>query len=57
MADRKTAARLLDELTDPAQRRQVAKELRQLAESFAGVPDGRDTARTLGLLAHWLDPG
>ncbi len=57
MADTKTAARLLDELTDPAQRRQVAKELRQLAESFAGVPDGRDTARTLGLLAHWLDPG
>ena len=57
MADKKTAARLLDELTDPAQRRQVAKELRQLAESFARVPDGRDTARTLGLLAHWLDPG
>ena len=59
MADKKTAARLLDELTglDPAQRRQVAKRLRKVAESFAGVPDGRNMARTLGLLAHWLDLG
>ena len=59
MADtEKTAAMLLDDLAalDPPQRRQVAKELRQMAETFAEVPDGRNTAHTLGLLAHWLEP-
>jgi len=58
MADtEKTPAMLLDELAtlDPAQRREVAKELRKVAETFAEVPDGRDTAHTLGLLAHMLD--
>jgi hypothetical protein len=34
----------------------VAKELRMVAENFAGVPDGRKTAHTLRLLAHILDP-
>ena len=41
---------------DPPQRREVAKELRKVAENFAGVPDGRNTAHTLRLLAHMLDP-
>ena len=55
----KTAAMLLDELAalDPAQRREVAAVLRSVAETFAGVPDGRQTAHTLRLLAHWLDSG
>ncbi len=45
MADtKKSPATLLDEL-----------ELRKVAETFAEVPDGRDTAHTLGLLAHMLD--
>ena len=39
----------------PQQRCEVAKELRKVAETFAEVPDGRDTAHTLGLLAHMLD--
>ena len=46
MADtEKTAATLLAELAalDPPQRREVAKELRKVAENFAGVPDGRNT--------------
>ena len=58
MADTaKTAAMLLDELAalDPPTRREVAKELRKVAETFAEVPDGRGTAHTLGLLAHMLD--
>ena len=57
MADNKTTATPLDELAalGPAQRREVAKELRDMAETFAGVPDGRHTAHTLGLLAHFLD--
>jgi len=40
----KTAAPLLDELAalDPAQRREVAKELRTVAETLAGVLDSRD---------------
>ncbi len=41
MADnKKTPAALLDHLTalDPAQRCEVAKELRTAAETFAGVP-------------------
>ena len=48
---------LLDDLAapDPPQRREVAKELRKVAETFAGVPDGRHTAHALGLLVHMLD--
>ena len=44
MADtRETAAMLLDELAapDPLTRRQVAKELRNVTETFAEVPDGK----------------
>jgi ABC-type polar amino acid transport system ATPase subunit len=54
----KPHAVLLDELAalDPAQRREVAKELRKVAETFAEVPDGKHTAHTLRLLAHFLDP-
>jgi hypothetical protein len=39
----KSHAALLDDLAalDPAQRREVAGELRQVAETFAGVPDGQ----------------
>lgn len=57
MADaEKAAAMLLDELAalDLAQRREVAMDLRKVAETFADVPDGRDTAHTLRLLAHML---
>ena len=55
----KTAATLLDDLAalDPRQRREVATELRKVAETFFAVPDGRHTAHALGLLAHWLDSG
>jgi hypothetical protein len=51
-------APLLDDLAAlyRAQRRGVAKGLRKVAETFAGVPDGRHTAHTLRLLAHFLDP-
>jgi hypothetical protein len=59
MADtEKTPAMLLDELAtlDPAQRREVAKELRQVAETFADVPDGKTASYVLGVLAHLLDP-
>ncbi len=58
MADtEKTPATLLDQLAalEPARRRELAKQLREVAETFAEVPDGRDTAHTLGLLAHMLD--
>jgi hypothetical protein len=50
MADsEQTAATLLDGLAalDPAQLREVASVLRRVAETFAQVPDGRDTAHTL----------
>ena len=30
---------------------------RLIEQTFAGVPDGRDTAHTLRLLAHMLDSG
>jgi hypothetical protein len=54
----KSHAALLDELAalDPAERREVAKELRRVAENFAEVPDGRHTAHALRLLAQMLDP-
>jgi hypothetical protein len=47
----------LDDLAalDPAQRREVASALHRVAEAFAEVPDGRDAARTLWLLVHFLD--
>ena len=35
----------------------AAEELRNVAETFAGVPDGRHTAHTHRLLAHILDYG
>jgi hypothetical protein len=54
-----SAATLLDELAavDLHQRREVAAALRSVAETVAKVPDGRDTAHTLWLLAHMLDSG
>ncbi len=54
----KTAGMLLDDLAalDPAQRREVAKELRNLSETFAEVSDGRTTTHVLGVLARLLDP-
>lgn len=59
MADTaKTAAMLLEELAalDPPTRREVAKELRKVAETFAELPDGKKAAHVLGVLAHMLDP-
>ena len=55
----KTPETLVHELAalDLPQRRQVAAALRSVAETFAGVPDGRDTAHTLRMLAHMLDSG
>ena len=52
-----TQRALLAELAalDPPQRREVASALLGVAETFAGVPDGRH-AHTPGLLAHFLDP-
>ena len=49
---------LLDDLAalDPPQRRELAEELRKVAGTSAGVPNGRDTAHALRLLAHFLDP-
>ena len=48
---------LLDKMAalDPAQRREVAHELRQVAETFAEVSDGRTASYVLGVLAHLLD--
>lgn len=51
----KSHATLLDELASPAAA--VAAALRNVAETFAGVPDGRDTAYTLQMLAYMLDSG
>jgi ABC-type molybdate transport system ATPase subunit len=58
MADTaKTANMLLDELAalDLPTRREVAKELRKLADTFGEVPDGKTTSYVLGVLAHMLD--
>jgi hypothetical protein len=57
MPDSDKTGTLLDELAalDPAQRHEAATALRQIAENFAEVPDGRHTAHALGLVAHWLD--
>ena len=35
----------------------AAAALQSVAETFAGVPDGRHTAHTLWILAHMLDSG
>ena len=53
MADTDKTGMLLDELAalDPAQRHEVAEELRKVAETFAEVPEGRHTAHTMRLLA------
>jgi hypothetical protein len=53
-----STADLLDTLAAlyPAQRRKVAKELRQLSETFAEVTDGKTTSHVLGVVAHLLDP-
>ena len=50
---------LFDELAslDLQARQEVATILRQVSETFEEVPDGRHTAHTLRLLAHFLDPG
>ena len=46
---KKTAAILLDDLAalDLPQRREVAKALRKVAETFAEVPDGQTASRVL----------
>ena len=59
MADtEETAAVLLDGLAalNQAERREVAKELRKVSETFAEVRDGKTTSHVLGVLAHMLDP-
>ena len=55
----KSPATLLDKMAvlDPHKRWDVANEPHKVAETFAEVPDGRHTAHTLGLLAHFLDSG
>ena len=55
----KAAPMLLDDLaaSDPAQRREVAEELRKVSETFAEVPGGKTASHVLGVLAHLLDPG
>ncbi len=59
MPDSEKTATLLDELVAlaPAQRRKVAKALRNLSQTFAEVSDGKATSHVLGVLAHMLDPG
>ena len=55
MADsEKAPATLLDDLAalDPPKRREVAKELRKVSETFAEVPDGRTASHVLGVLAE-----
>jgi len=48
MADIDKTPAMLDQLAalNAQQRREVAKGLRTLAETFAEVPDGRDTAQS-----------
>ena len=55
----KSHAALLDELAtlDPPRRREVAAALRTVAETFAEVPDGRNTAPHIPAGAHMLDSG
>ena len=49
---------VLDELASRGQqdRREVAATLRQVAETFSEVPDGKATSYVVGVLAHLLDP-
>jgi hypothetical protein len=49
----------LDELAalDAPHRREVAAALRTVGETFGAVPDGRDTAHALRMLAGMLDFG
>lgn len=49
---------LLDTLAalDSSQRSEVAKELKQVAQTFAEVPDGKTASHVLGVLARMLDP-
>jgi len=58
MADSDKTRALLDELAalSPAQRRDVATELRKLTDNLAEVPDGKMASHTLGVIAHILDP-
>ncbi len=53
-----TAGKLLADLAalNPSQRREVAKELRQVSQTFAEVPDGKTTSHVLGVFAHLLCP-
>ena len=53
----KSPATLLDELAalDPPRRREMAGQLRKVAETFAEVPDGKTASHVLGVLAHLLD--
>ncbi len=58
MADAEMPATLLDDLAafDLATRHELAKQLCNVAETFAEVPDGKTTSHVLGVLAHLLDP-
>ena len=58
MAETEKTAAMLLETWPPgsAAAARSGQELRMVAENFAGVPDGRNTAHTLRLLAHILDP-
>jgi hypothetical protein len=58
MPDSEKTAMLLDQLVAlaPAQRREVAEELRNVSDTFAEVPDGKTASHVLGVLAHLLDP-
>jgi hypothetical protein len=49
---------VLDELASLRQqdRRELVATLRQVAETFSEVPDGKATSYVLGLLARLLDP-
>ena len=58
MADKDFRRGLLDELASlgPGERQEVATTLRQVAETFAEVPDAKTASHVLGVLAHLLDP-
>ena len=55
--DSRDAARRAGHPGTRPQRRAVAAALRTVAETFAEVPDGRDTAYALRMLPHMLDAG
>jgi hypothetical protein len=58
MGDTEKTARLPDGLAalDPAQRCEVAEELRKVAETLAEMRDGKTASHVLGVLARLLDP-